>query len=649
MPFPTPLPDVHWSEDRLAGARALPRRPSRRTSAYVRMRDGVRIAVDVHLPADLAPGARAPAILRPTRYFRAHAVRAPFSRLGVADAPDLYLETRRRFLAAGYAWVDMDVRGSGASSGRQAYPWWTEEVRDGGEVVDWIVAQPWSDGRVGALGISYDGTAAELVLCNGHPAVRAVAPLFSVFDVYADVAFPGGVHLAWFMEAWSRFNRTLDRNEGAAAMAMALWHTLRGARPGEAHGLRGRLLGPALDALPEAAFHTAVGTALRAVFAGVRPVDEDRGGALLAQAVAEHGANMDVHAGTLRIFARDDTGLLDEIPDETIDACSPHRYAADLQASGAAIYGVSGWRDGAYQHSAIKRFGAVTTPGRRLTIGPLCHGGRLYVSPAHATRPAAFDLDGELLSFFDLHLRGRDDGIGAEPPVHYYTTGEEAWKSASSWPPPGVRMRSLYLAPGRGLSWERPGSEGADEYVVDVLAGTGGRSRWRGLLNPFIRSDYPDRRAQGARLLVYTSPPLEADLEVSGHPVVALRVSASAADATLFAYLEEVAADGGVRYVTEGQLRALYRGAMEGAGGAGTAPRRSFRRAEAAPLVPGEAAELVFDLLPVSHRFRRGHAVRLAIAGADCDHFAPPPEPGARIRVHRGGAQGSRIDLPAVG
>jgi putative CocE/NonD family hydrolase len=210
-------------------------------------------------------------------------------------------------------------------------------------------------------------------------------------------------------------------------------------------------------------------------------------------------------------------------------------------------------------------------------------------------------------------------------------------------------MQPLYLSPGRRLSWERPEPEGSDDYVVDPRAGTGERSRWLGLLNPFIRSDYPDRRARGARLLVYTSPPLEADMEVTGHPVVTLHVSASAPDATLFAYLEELAADGSVRYVTEGQLRALHRGGLVEAEGPGAAPRRSYRREHAAPLSPGEAAEVVFDLLPVSHRFRRGHAVRLAIAGADRDHFAPPPDPNARLQVRRGGARGSRIDLPVVG
>ena len=642
------LPDAHWSPERVAAMANLASRPARRASRYLRMRDGVRVAVDLHLPADRFPGERLPTIVRQTRYFRAARVRPPFDRLPIAHLPDLYRLTRRRFLARGYAWVDVDVRGSGASFGVRPYPWSRDEIRDGGEVVDWIVAQPWSDGAVGSLGVSYDGTCAELLLCNGHPAVRAVAPLFSLFDVYADVAFPGGVHLAWFTAAWSAFNRALDRNDSPAAIAQAAWLVLRGARPGEGDGAHpmAALAAAALDALPAEGLVRAGGAALRAIFAGVRPVDEDHDGALLAAALASHGENFDVHAGALGITARDDAGLSPSDPGATIDAFSPHSRAVDLRASGAAVYSVSGWRDGAYPSSAAKRFRTVTAPGSRLVLGPFCHGGRLYASPSRPTRPAAFDLDGELLSFFDLHLRGRDDGIEGEAPVHYYTTGAEQWRSAAQWPPPRVEARPMYLAPGRELSWERPAVEGGDEYQVDPDAGTGERSRWWALLGPLIRADYPDRRRRDEKLLVYTSRPLEADLEVSGHPVATLRVTSSAADATVFVYLEDVGPDGGVQYVTEGQLRALHRAVSSQAPYATAAPYHSFLRADAAPLAPGEVAELVIDLLPVSHRFLRGHAVRIAIAGADRDHFAPPPEPRAGLRVHSGGAFASRIDLP---
>ncbi|MBL7659891.1 CocE/NonD family hydrolase, partial [Escherichia coli] len=90
--------------------------------------------------------------------------------------------------------------------------WSSDEIRDGAEIVDWIVRQPWCNGTVAALGNSYDGTSAELLLVNQHPAVRVIAPCFSLFDVYTDIAFPGGIHAAWFTDTWGRYNEALDRN-----------------------------------------------------------------------------------------------------------------------------------------------------------------------------------------------------------------------------------------------------------------------------------------------------------------------------------------------------------------------------------------------------------------------------------------------------
>src|SRR5205085_323457 len=81
--------------------------------------------------------------------------------------------------------------------------------------------------RRSSLGISYDGTCAEMLLVNRHPAVRAVAPMFSLYDAYTDIGFPGGVHLAWFTEHWGRFNALLDRNAPHEAFALMIWMLAR--------------------------------------------------------------------------------------------------------------------------------------------------------------------------------------------------------------------------------------------------------------------------------------------------------------------------------------------------------------------------------------------------------------------------------------
>ena len=64
--------------------------------------------------------------------------------------------------------------------------------------------------------------------------------------------------------------------------------------------------------------------------------------------------------------------------------------------------------------------------------------------------------------------------------------------------------------------------------------------------------------------------------------------------------------------------------------------------------MPGKLAELVFDLLPISYLFRRGNCVRVAVAGADCDHFALVPSSPPQLTMSYGGPRPSRIDLPVV-
>ena len=572
---------------------------TQRTSDYVAMRDGVRLAVDVHLPPGWR-GERLPTILRQTRYFRSVAWRWPWRRW--LDRPD---PLTARFVAAGYAWVDVDVRGSGASFGQRPSPWSPDEVRDGGQVVDWIVAQPWSDGRVGATGVSYDGTAAELLLLNHHSAVAAVAPRFSLFDVYADVAFPGGLHLADFTERWSRFNRALDRNRLRDVFP---WWT--------------------------------------ALFAsGVRPVDADAGGRLLRRAVSEHRGNYDPHARAGELVFRDDATPAGTSP----DSFSPHAFAADIEASGAAIYGYSGWLDGSYANAAIKRFRQVRTPGSRLRIGPWNHGGTQQISPYAESREVRFDHAAELLRFFDHHLKGRATGIERDAPVSYYTLGEERWQQASTWPPPS-RSTAWYLAAGGRLAPEPPAVEAAaDRYRVDPSVGSGEGARWDSLLGDVGPIGYPDRKRVDERLLVYTSAPLPRSIEVTGHPIAHLHVSTDARDTALLVYLEEVTARGEVHYVTEGVLRAIHRDWNRAVPNArGSVPSRSFLGAFADPLVPGNPAELSFELLPISYRFSAGSAVRVAISGADADHFAPVPNGARELTLHRDRHHPSRVELPVI-
>ena len=156
-----------------------------RTSQYLTMRDGVKLAVDVYLPDGLKPGHTIPTLLHQTRYWRAIEYRWLVSAFKDDGPRGLIGSYAKRFLQQGYAWVDVDVRGSGASFGTRPIAYSPAEIKDGAEIVDWIIAQPWSNGNVGAMGISYSGGTAEMLLINQHPAVKAVAPMYSGFDLYS--------------------------------------------------------------------------------------------------------------------------------------------------------------------------------------------------------------------------------------------------------------------------------------------------------------------------------------------------------------------------------------------------------------------------------------------------------------------------------
>jgi predicted acyl esterase len=92
--------------------------------------------------------------------------------------------------------------------------------------------------------------------------------------------------------------------------------------------------------------------------------------------------------------------------------------------------------------------------------------------------------------------------------------------------------------------------------------------------------------------------------------------------------LEDVTPDGSIRYVTEGQFRGIHR--QIDPDNTLPFPEHSYRRRDALPLIPGEVAEIQFDLQPVSYMFKRRHTIRVALAGAVKDNFdiipSSPPE-----------------------
>ena len=597
--------DTAWWKDSRGRLGRKPDYPGMMTSSrYLTMRDGVRLAMDLYLPKGLEEGTRIPTILIQTRYVRSMKYIFPFS----IFLRGRFHKTIRYFARRGYAWVYVDARGSGASFGTRSYPYAPDELKDGEEVVDWIISQPWSNGKVGAWGNSYTGGTALFLAASKHPAVQAVMPRFAMFDTYAEAVFPGGVHLEWLTDTWSRLTEALDKN----------------------------------------AIHEFLGNKTRIAVRGSKAVKGDRRREELNAAVQEHGINKHISTLVEGITFRDDESQA--LPGMTIDSMSPHSRLDDLNSSPAAIYLFTGWLDASFVLSEIHLFLNLDDPRTKLTIGPWDHGMYNFISPFFGRRKVKFNSNPESVRFFDRWLLGTESGIDDEARVHYYTLGEERWKSADTWPPPGATMIPFYMAEGGGLSRSSGSDDAYDEYLVDFDAGTGTRSRWVSLVNPEHKKiEYNNRKEADELLLCYTSPPLEEDLEVTGHPLVTLHASSTTEDGSFFVYLEDVDPKGRVEYVTEGMLRALHRKVSDEPPPYRTpVPYRTFLRADARPLVPGEVAELVFALYPTSYLFKAGHSIRVAVAGADKDHFAQNIDSPPTVRVHRSTRFPSHIDLPVM-
>jgi uncharacterized protein len=299
-------------------------------------------------------------------------------------------------------------------------------------------------------------------------------------------------------------------------------------------------------------------------------------------------------------------------------------------------------------NGAISRYLTLKDNPRHLLLGAWDHGARVDGSPWRASAEVAFPWLAEVLRFFDTYLLGRDTGLKDEAPIHYYAVHAEEWRAAQAWPPVQTQRR-FFLGSDGHLADAAP-CAGADEYQVDFTIGTGAETRYERIAGLDSRNYYADWQGRTAKMLNFTSAPLDQAMELAGHGVADLYLSGSERDLALFVYLTEVEVGGRERYVTEGLLRALHRKEQPAPKTYLTTwPFRSFSRADASPLVPGEVERIRIPLLPVAWRFSAGSRVRLSIAGADDDHCAQVPHGRPPlIKVSWGGSKASVLELPMV-
>jgi len=583
----------------------------RNQSLYLTMRDDVRIAIDVWLPDDLDAAANIPTLIHATRYWRA---RQHVS--GDYENDNRFAEAEI-VNKAGYAFVLVDARGSGASFGTRPYEMNVAESNDYAEVVDWIIAQPWSNQRVGAYGVSYAGNTAEMLTLNRHPAVKAIAPLFNDFDNFGHLIFPGGILTVGFLEKWGNSVHALDANDICG---------------------RDQVSGANCDELKN-------------TWLGVKPVDGDQDGRILAQAVAEHSANIHPYEAALVYEYRDDPWGGEGGVRGVGYLRSPAGHLPDIEASGVAMFVRAGWQDAATVNGTLGRYMTISNP-QKVFIGPWDHGASNDADPFHAfdtpVAPSGEQQYAEMFSFFDQFLQ--DDGdANINSDITYYTLGADRWTTTEVWPPDGFSDETWYFAADGMLTTEQPQNNvGADNYTINFDATTGRHNRWY-TNNGSGDVMYPDRAEEDRKLLTFTSAPVEQDTEITGHPIVTLFVRSTHDDGAFLAYLEDVGPDGKVTYITEGQLRGVMRRPSDQA-----APykklglHRSELRADAMPLVPDEVAELTFELWATSVLIKEGHRLRVAVAGADKDSFLRYPRNGEvpTITVERNRQYSSHVKLP---
>eukprot|EP00750_Incisomonas_marina_P024608 INCI5132.1.p1 GENE.INCI5132.1~~INCI5132.1.p1 ORF type:complete len:546 (+),score=104.63 INCI5132.1:570-2207(+) len=503
----------------------------------------------------------------------------------------------------GYALVTVDTRGSGASFGKRPFDLAPAEVADHQEVLEWVIAQPWCNGKVGTGGISYDGMSAfRLASGDKSGAVRAAALMFSPVDPYSELLVPGGLLDIGFFGDYTTFTSAAERNIPVEGVAMPL----------------------------------AVKFAADVLTAGVAPVVPGDPSGDLAAAVAGHAHNWNM---TTMLSGRDfidEEFMVEESSNRGLSALDfiPTEDAFQgLAQNKVATHVYGGYYDSGSVRGSIEFAERMRSAGAsiQLTIGPWTHGARQTCSPWNRgqTTTPCFDIFEDVANFWDKHLREPAQAIegASDADVRVFTIGSEKWTFHKEWPAAGDAGRHIAFALSHNGNL-RQVSQGAGapsfklvtspsnrneifHYKVDTATTSGVVSRWN-LVQSLLRQpvDYADRSIQDERCLTFTSPPLAESVTLAGAPLLSFFIDISdGSDAAVFAYLEIIDTDGNVVYLTEGQMRAAH------------SPALTFRKIDFTPLQPGQTRRVNIQLEPISAALEAGWQIRLAVAGADQDNF----------------------------
>jgi putative CocE/NonD family hydrolase len=593
----------------------------------VPMRDGVRLTTEVYRPGreGLPAAGRFPVILERTPYGAGNVI-------GFAEY----------FVPRGYIVIGQNVRGRHGSEGK-----WRphrDDGNDGYDMAAWLGKQEWFDGNLGTVGTSYPGGTQHALAIANPPHLKAMIPV----------------------DAMSNYGRYGIRHNGAFELRFFNWIFLLGNSPSP----------PRPDAPPPPPPFYPGGAPGREALAPLR------------NHVLEYLKALPLRRGTTPLkFAPDYEEWL-------VEAMSHGDYDDWWQNMGASVvdhlaeykdvpvYHVSGWYDSWTLQVANLNYVSLARAKKspqRLIMGPWTHGSQRqsYAGIAEFGPEAALDFHAFHQRWFDRWLKGTENGVDREPPVPIFVMGggdahrtREGrifvgghWREEKEWPLERARPTPYYLHPGGALSTARPSAAPPTRYLFDPrhpVPTIGGNVSSEGVLMPRgaqdqrCRSDLwscQDTLPLSARndVLVYQTPPLAADTEVTGRLIVKLYASSNAPDTDFTAKLIDVYPPsrdfpGGVDLnVADSIVRARYRDSP----------------AKGTMMKPGTVYEFTIELYPTSLVFQRGHRIRLDISSSNFPRFDVNPNTGeplndnrrwaiAENAVYHDSSHASHIVLPIV-
>jgi len=493
----------------------------------------------VRVRRDIGLRARDGAVLRTDHYAPRLAsaptvlVRTPYGRAGVAGIAARTLAER------GFHVVISSCRGTGGSSG--VFDPMRHERDDGLDTVDWLRRQPWFTGRLGTFGPSYVGYTQWAIA--DVPELRAMATAVTATQfrdpMYAGDSFSLFTSLAWASliqaQAGPWFSNTVELLRGQPRLHRALGHL------------------PLLEA-------DLVATGAEVAFFR----------RWVTLAGAPNGGSNGAADGSAA--------------DGGDDYWTTLRHDHRIGEVSAAVHMVGGWHD-IFLPWMVRDYAALRAAGARphLTIGPWTHGSRGLTGTAFR----------EGIAWLRAHLRDETEGL-RERPVRLFVSGDDGWREFDDWPPPGnPDPQPWYLGPDGTVSPERPGASAPSAFVYDPADPTpsvGGPVLLANVAGP------RDNRELEARpdVLVFSSAPLERDLEIIGPVSATVHVRASRPHLDVFVRLCDVDPAGRSVNVCDGLVRVT--------------PGRPSADADGTLAVPVE-------MWPTAHRFRAGHRVRIQVSG----------------------------------